>query len=176
MRRVCIAACAVLALFTQVVQAAESVSAPPVTLCPGEAVRSQVFTGFLGGNRAGFHTECRMPDGSREYFFEFNDRGRGPAVRSRIVLDERGIPTTVTVDGHDYLKNAIAERFSIEGGKAAWKNKVEEGERQLDGPAFYLSQSGTPAELPLLARALMASPGRTLTPAAAGRGKGGAAR
>ena len=163
MRQVCTAACAALALFTPVVQSAESVSSPPVKLCPGEAVRSQVFTGFLGGNRAGFHTECRMPDGSREYFFEFNDRGRGPAVRSRIVLDERGIPATLTVDGHDYLKNAIAERFSIEGGKAAWKNKVEAGERQLDGPAFYLSQSGTPAELPLLARALMASPGRTLT-------------
>jgi imidazolonepropionase-like amidohydrolase len=142
--------------------AAEQSSAPSVARCPVAAVKSQVFSADLGGNRAGFHTECRMPDGSYEYIFEFNDRGRGPAVRSRIVLDERGLPTTITVDGHDYLKNAIAERFSITDGKATWKNKVEAGERALDAPAFYLSQSGTPAELALLAKALIAAPNRSI--------------
>ena len=111
-----------------------------------------MFPLSIGGNRAGYHRECRMPDGSGLYLFEFNDRGRGPSVRSRILQDAAGIPTVITVDGNDYLKNAIAERFSIEGGKAAWKNKVEAGERRLEGPAFYLSQSGTPAELPMLAQ------------------------
>ena len=110
-----------------------------------------------------------MPDGSREYIFEFNDRGRGPAVRSRIVLDERGIPTTITVDGHDYLKNAIAERFSIEDGKAAWKNKVEEGERQLDGAGF-LSQPVRHAGGAAAARAgADGVAGPDAAPAAAGR-------
>ena len=149
-------------ILVQAALAAEPSSAPPVVRCPASAVNSQVFSAYLGGNRAGFHTECRMPDGSGEYIFEFNDRGRGPALRSRIVLDERGVPASITVDGHDYLKNAIAERFSVTGGKAAWKNKVEAGERPLDTPAFYLSQSGTPAELGLLARALVASPNLSL--------------
>ncbi len=162
MRRVFVACFAGIALFGSLAQAAEDASALPVVQCPEAAVGSQVFSAFLGGNRAGFHTACRMPDGSHEYIFAFNDRGRGPSIRSRIVLDERGIPTSLTVDGHDYLKNPIAERFSLTDGKAAWKNKVEEGERRLEAPAFYLSQSGTPAELPLLARAMIVAPGQSL--------------
>ncbi len=43
-----------------------------------------------------------------------------------------------------------------------WQNKVEAGERKLEGPAFYLSQSGTPAELPMLAKAALASPAATI--------------
>jgi imidazolonepropionase-like amidohydrolase len=156
-------ACAVFAIFAPLALAAGDPSAAPaVRSCPEGAVGSRVFSAFLGGNRAGYHRECRMPDGSGAYLFEFNDRGRGPALTSRIVLDASGIPTSLTVDGHDYLKSAIAERFSREGRQATWTNKVESGSSELDGPAFYLSQSGTPAELPLLVRALLAAPGRSL--------------
>jgi imidazolonepropionase-like amidohydrolase len=143
-------------------QAAESVAAPPVESCPDDATGSRVYSMFLAGNRAGYHLECRIPDGSRLFLFEYNDRGRGPSVRSRIAQDAAGIPTSITVDGNDYLKSEIAERFSIAKGMAAWKNKVEQGERRIDAPAFYLSQSGTPAELPMLAKAAAAAPGHSL--------------
>jgi imidazolonepropionase-like amidohydrolase len=116
----------------------------------------------IGGNRAGYHRECRLADGSGLYLYAFNDRGRGPSIRSRIVLDAAGIPTALTADGNDYLKNAIAERFSIADGEAAWQNKVEAGETRLERPAFYLSQSGTPAELPILAKAALAAPAGTI--------------
>jgi imidazolonepropionase-like amidohydrolase len=152
------AAClALMALAAPLAQAADPAAAPPVPGCPAEAAASRVFLFFLAGNRAGYHVECRMPDGSALYLFAFNDRGRGPAVRSRIVVDAAGVPSSLTVDGNDYLKNPIAERFSVENGEAHWKNKVEEGERRLAGPSFYLSQSGTPAELPILAKAAMAA-------------------
>jgi imidazolonepropionase-like amidohydrolase len=152
-------ACFALAAFAvPLARAGDPAAAPSVPGCPAEAAAGNVFSFFLAGNRAGSHVECRMPDGSGLYLFAFNDRGRGPAVRSRIALDAAGVPVSLTVDGNDYLKNAIAERFSIEQGKAQWKNKVEEGERRLAGPSFYLSQSGTPAELPLLAKAAMAAP------------------
>jgi hypothetical protein len=163
MSRRLVFAAAAFALFAPVCRSAADLSAaPPVPRCPDESLGSRVFTAFLGGNLAGHHVECRMPDGSGLYLFAFNDRGRGPSVRSRIALDKAGIPTSVTVDGHDYLKNAIAERFSIEDGRAAWNNKVESGERKLSAPAFYLSQCGTPAELPMLAKALLAAPARSL--------------
>jgi hypothetical protein len=103
-----------------------------------------------------------MPDGSALYVFEFNDRGRGPSVRSRIMLDRTGIPTALTVDGNDYLKNAVSERFAIADGRASWTNKVEKGEKAVAGPAFYLSQSSTPAETALLASAALAAPGQSL--------------
>ena len=149
-------------LLIHVALAAEPPAAPAPVACPAAALSSRVFSFTLGGNRAGFQTECRMADGVREYLFAYNDRGRGPTLRSRVALDARGIPASIAIDGQDYLKTPIAERFSVTGGKAVWKNKVEQGERALDAPAFYLSQSGVPAELGLLAQALRAAPGGNL--------------
>ncbi len=143
-------------------QAAEPAAAPAVAACPDGAAPGRVFPLSIGGNRAGYYRECRLPDGAGLYLFAFNDRGRGPSLSSRIVQDVAGIPTAITVDGNDYLKNAISERFSIESGRAAWQNKVEAGERKLEEPAFYLSQSGTPAELPMLAKAALAAPAGTI--------------
>ncbi len=80
----------------------------PVAACPDGAVAGRVFPMSIGGNHAGFHRECRLADGAGLYLFAFNDRGRGPSVRSRIVQDAAGIPTAITVEGNDYLKNAIA--------------------------------------------------------------------
>jgi imidazolonepropionase-like amidohydrolase len=152
----------IVALHASAASSNESPAAPAPRACPAAATGSQVFSFSLGGNRAGFQTECRMADGVREYLFEFNDRGRGPSVRSRIALDPAGIPVSLTVDGHDYLKSPIAERFVVTDGRAEWKNKVEDGERQLDSPAFYLSQSGVPSEIALLARALRTAAGARL--------------
>ncbi len=143
-------------------QAAEPAAAPAVAACPDGAAPGRVLPLSIGGNRAGYYRECRLPDGAGLYLFAFNDRGRGPSLSSRIVQDVAGIPTAITVDGNDYLKNAISERFSIESGRAAWQNKVEAGERKLEEPAFYLSQSGTPAELPMLAKAALAAPAGTI--------------
>jgi imidazolonepropionase-like amidohydrolase len=152
----------VAALLAQSAHAEALAAAPAPVACPAATLESQVYSLSLGGNRAGFQTECLMANGVREYIFAFNDRGRGPSVRARITLDANGIPVSSSVDGHDYLKSPIAERFSLNDGKASWKNKVEQGERQLEAPAFYLSQSGVPSESALLARALRAADGSRL--------------
>jgi imidazolonepropionase-like amidohydrolase len=133
-------------------------AAPAPASCPSAAKSSRVFAFLLGGNRAGFQTVCALADGSLQVVFAFNDRGRGPSLTSRYRLDERGVPTSVATDGHDYLKGEVAESFESAAGRASWKNKVETGETQLEGPAFYVSQAGPPLELALLARALLASP------------------
>jgi len=152
-------AAAVVALFAaHAATAQDPAAAPKPVACPANAESSTIFALTLGGNRAGFQTECRMGGGVREYIFEFNDRGRGPSVRARIELDARSNPVSLTVDGHDYLKSAIAEQFKVTDGRAEWTNKVERGERRLEAPAFYLSQSGVPSENALLARALLAAP------------------
>src|SRR5262245_61705411 len=88
----------------QTVFAADPAAAPPVADCPEGSQPGRVFPLAIGGNRAGYHRECRLADGSGFYIFEFNDRGRGPSLRSRILLDAEGIPATITVDGNDYLK------------------------------------------------------------------------
>jgi imidazolonepropionase-like amidohydrolase len=137
-------------------------AAPPPLACPAEARSSRVFAFTLGGNRAGFQTVCGLSDGSQQVTFAFNDRGRGPLLRSHYVFDARGVTSSVLTEGHDYLKAAIDERFGSAKGTASWKNKAEEGERALPSPAFYVSQSGPPEELAFLARALLAAPGGRL--------------
>ena len=102
-----------------------------------------------------------MPDGGRLRPLPFRvQRPRARPVGAFAHLqDAAGSRPSITVDGNDYLKNAITERFSIADGQASWTNKVESGEQRLEDPAFYLSQSGTPAELPMLAKAALAAPG-----------------
>lgn len=119
-------------------------------------------TVVLGGNRAGVQTTVIGADGVREVTFEFNDRGRGPRIESRIKLNELGVPVSVQASGNDYLKAAVTESFTLEGGVARWKNDAEGGEKKLTAPAFYLSLHGVPEELALLANALLQAPNRQL--------------
>jgi imidazolonepropionase-like amidohydrolase len=104
-------------------------------------------------------------DGSRHAFFEFNDRGRGPRITERMVLDASGAPTAIEIAGHDYFKNAVEERFAVAKGTASWKNPAEQGSAPASygaASAFYTSFNGVPEELGVLARALLRAPGRSL--------------
>jgi imidazolonepropionase-like amidohydrolase len=123
---------------------------------PKDAAR---YTVVLAGNKAGVLAMWTTPDGARHSFFEFNDRGRGPRLLSRETFDKAGIPASLEITGHDYLKGPVEERFSFDGHKAAWKNKSEQGEKLLTSPAFYVAGSSAPGEFEALAAALLAARG-----------------
>ena len=118
------------------------------------------YTFILAGNKAGFATSSRNPDGSLQFYYEFNDRGRGPKITERLVLDANGIPTRIENTGIDYEKAPVDEQFSLHDGTATWKNRAEHGETQISGKAFYASLSGAPQETAVLAQALLANDGR----------------
>jgi imidazolonepropionase-like amidohydrolase len=118
------------------------------------------YTVIIAGNKAGFATSSRNPDGSLQFYYEFNDRGRGPKVTEQVVLDSNGIPIQIANTGIDYEKAPVDERFTIKGGSAKWKNRAEHGDIQISGKAFYVSISGAPQEGAILARALLANGGR----------------
>ena len=61
---------------------------------------------------AGMQTSTLAADGLRSLSYEFNDRGRGPKLTARVRLDAAGVPTSMEIDGVDYLKAPVAERFS----------------------------------------------------------------
>jgi imidazolonepropionase-like amidohydrolase len=126
---------------------------------PKDAARYDML---LQGNKAGVLCLWRTPDGARHAFFEFNDRGRGPRTLTRAVDDAQGLPVSVEISGHDYLKAPIDEHFSLEGGKARWKSQAESGEKVLSGPSFYGAFSADPGEIAVLARALLKTPSKTL--------------
>ena len=139
-----------------------SIAAPQPVACPSGTQSSREYAFNLMGNRAGYQTVCLQADRTRLVRFAFNDRGRGPALTSKIVLDAHGIPVAITNDGNDYYKDPVAERFALEGGTATWTNKVEKGSQPVAGAAFYVSQTGSPEEIGLLARALRDVPGGKL--------------
>src|ERR1051326_6877159 len=67
-------------------------------------VRSTRYTFILSGNKAGYESSTRNPDGSLQIHFEFNDRGRGPNVNEKVVAGKDGIPVDIEITGVDSLK------------------------------------------------------------------------
>ncbi|HKW40344.1 MAG TPA: amidohydrolase family protein [Gemmatimonadales bacterium] len=120
------------------------------------------YTVLIASRPAGIEKQWAAVDGSHHYYFEFNDRGRGPAITERIVLGPRGVPTLVETTGHDYYKNAVAERFTVASGQATWGSSAERGSKAIGVASVYLSMDGVPDEAAVLARALLAAPGGAL--------------
>lgn len=142
-------------LFASFAQASDTAEAPAA-----EEIR---YTIDFGGNKAGTAVSRLAGERDWRYTFEFNDRGRGPKIEQRVMVDERGIPVLFEVTGIDYWKNPVDERFELKGGKAAWHNASEkQAGLAVSGPAYYLVMNGTPQETELLAQALLAAPNRTL--------------
>lgn len=115
------------------------------------------YTVLLTGKSAGLQTSNLRPDGTREFTFEYGDRGRGPKLTTTIKLDANGLPVSLNTTGNDYLRAPVAEVFTFESGVARWKNTAESGEKKLGANAFYSSMNGAPEEFALLAQALLKS-------------------
>ena len=153
MKKICFLLFPMLIAFTQ----SQTIAAPSSS---GET--STRYTFILSGNKAGYASSTRNPDGSLQVHFEFNDRGRGPNVNEKIRNGKDGIPVEIEITGVDYFKAPVDERFSFKQGVASWKNRSEEGHKNTTGKAFYASISGANEETGLLAQALLAAPGHKL--------------
>jgi hypothetical protein len=104
---------------------------------PSDAVR---YTFLLAGNKSGLVALWKTSDGAHHNFLAFNDRGRGPAILTRIVVGPAGMPTEIDASGNDYYKGPVDEHFRMTGTPlhATWSSKAEHGEKQLSAPAFYI--------------------------------------
>ena len=127
---------------------------PLIAAGPASAERWVVL---IQGNPAGFMEIETPAPGEMHCHFEFNDRGRGPNLDTHMILGDDGLPREITTTGNDYMKGSVNESFSWRGGAVRWQNSQEQGERPLDGPAFYLSRESACPELGMLASALLAS-------------------
>src|SRR5688572_22391608 len=120
------------------------------------------YTVLIAGNQSGFQTTTLGANGTRESHFEYNDRGRGPKLTSKIRLAADGTPVSIDTSGNDYLKAPVSETFAIANGTARWDNGAERDEQRLGGSKFYVSLHAMPEDLGLLANALLRAPGQTL--------------
>ena len=90
----------------------DPIALPQPLACPTGTRSSREYAFSLMGNRAGYQTVCLQADGTRVVHFAYNDRGRGPALTSKIHLDAKNVPVAITTDGNDYLKSPVAKRFT----------------------------------------------------------------
>jgi imidazolonepropionase-like amidohydrolase len=114
----------------------------PQLLAAQAATTDTVRSTFLMASRpAGIHKAWIAPDGARNFYFEFNDRGRGPKLTQRVTLGADGYPTRIDITGNDYLKSPVEEHFVLERRdskwRAAWKNPAESASVTLDQPVYY---------------------------------------
>ncbi len=110
---------------------------------------------LLVGASAGRQASWTTPDGALHIFFQYNDRGRGPATTSMLRLDAFGVPIAESVIGNNYLKSPVHEDFALTSGSAHWQNEVEHGTRTLNTPAMYVALDPSPVEIGLLAAAAL---------------------
>ncbi|MCB0687282.1 MAG: amidohydrolase family protein [Saprospiraceae bacterium] len=110
---------------------------------------------YFGGNKAGYFEGVQLENGSFQYVFDYNDRGRGPHLTELIKLNENRLPQRLSINGHNYLKDTVSEVFILQNGIASWNSTSENGSSPEVGEAFYVGVDGTFGETELLVRKML---------------------
>ena len=100
------------------------------------------------GKIVGKHLSWKKGSNDHYYYFEYNDRGRGPAVTSYSKTDNKGNIILQQITGVDYFKTNVKEKFEVKNGKASWKNKFENESAPYKGE-LYSNMYGNPGEIEL---------------------------
>ena len=88
---------------------------------------------LFSGRPAGEYREW-WSNGELHSVYDYNDRGRGPHQEAVLKLGEGGVPSSVSITGHGYLKDSVDERFTSDGSTATWKTSSEHGTRAERAP------------------------------------------
>ncbi|HLB08065.1 MAG TPA: hypothetical protein VK617_00925, partial [Gemmatimonadaceae bacterium] len=114
---------------------------------------------LFSGRPAGEYREW-WAKGELHSVYEYNDRGRGPHEESVLRVGSAGVPTSLSVVGHGYLKDSVDEKFTSSGGTATWKTSSEHGTHADAGHAYYVASSEAPTGSQLLIKSALANGGR----------------
>jgi imidazolonepropionase-like amidohydrolase len=98
-------------------------------------------------------------DGTRRTHFTFNDRGRGPDVRTELRVDAAGVPRSFRATGHAYEKQPIDEKLEERGGQLVWSSPSEHGQAPVGAGLYVPSEDSLGTSL---VRALLRAPGQRL--------------
>ena len=115
------------------------------------------YTILMSGREKGAMQVRDEPGGVRRIAWSYNDRGRGPDLVETRIVDAKGIPTAVTVEGTDYRKHRIAERLTVTGSEARWASDADTGQGPSNG--FYVPSQSNTEDLAAIARAALAAGG-----------------
>jgi Amidohydrolase family len=97
-------------------------------------------------------------DGRVESDFSWRDNGRGPDIQESFTVDARGAPRTYELVGKNTFGAAMRERFRIDGGRAVWESRADEGEEAVGEDFVFIPLDGSFAYYDAVVRYLLARP------------------
>ncbi|MCY1670689.1 amidohydrolase family protein [Novosphingobium sp. SL115] len=101
--------------------------------------------------------------------YNIKQNGRGPTIREKVALDASGAPVDWRITGRTTFGNTVDERFQRSGSGASWRDLAGKGAiKGAQAPRYYVAQNGSVLDIALLAKALLAAPGQTLSVAPGG--------
>lgn len=128
---------------------------------PAAEARTLRFAAITVGRPSGSAELTIAADGTRSSRFMFNDRGRGPDIKTTVTLDERGWPRSVVSKGVNYLKASVEETVTVSGGEIRWTSTGESGSAPADR-GYFVPTMGPFDGAAMLARALARTPNKRL--------------
>ncbi|WP_082994997.1 amidohydrolase family protein [Aquimarina megaterium] len=112
---------------------------------------------YMGDKLAGYQKSSQGKDGVYHYVYEFNDRGRGPHINEKVILNDNDVIISHEIYGHNYLKDTVSEIFEVKEGTAKWKSSSEQGEAKFDNNSFFSAINGSFGITDLLIKKLLSS-------------------
>ncbi len=101
--------------------------------------------------------------------FDFKQNGRGPTIKEAVTLDKDGAPVSWTITGRTTFGNAVNESFKRTASQVTWSDLSGPGSlKGKDLPRYYVAQNGSPLDMTLLAKALLADADRSMPVAPGG--------
>lgn len=95
--------------------------------------------------------------------FDYKQNGRGPTIAETLTLDSDGSPLKWTVTGRTTFGNAVEESFTRTGKGVSWKDLSGPGTiKGKAAPRYYVTQNGSPLDVAMLAKALLADSDRKM--------------
>ncbi len=142
------------------VAASAAVAPAPVAVPVRQAASTVTRVVVSAGRPSGHSIATTQPDGTMSVVLQVLINGRGPKFDATIHLAPDGTLSSFSASGHYEMGTRLEERFTREGRRARWKSEEEQGEREIDGSAFFLPIADLPDARGLLAGALLKAGGR----------------
>lgn len=101
--------------------------------------------------------------------YDYKQNGRGPTIKEAVKTDTNGWPLQWTITGRTTFGNSVNESFRWSARGAEWRDLAGPGRiAGSSAPRLYATQNGSPLDVSLLARALLADADHTMAVAPAG--------
>lgn len=111
-------------------------------------------------NLAGTYEKWQTGDKDFEFYYTYNDRGRGPEFLEKITLNNENFISKQSVKGFNYRKVPIDENFSTDKTRVSWVNAMGSKKADFNNSKLYFRYDGSPAIYEILAQQLLSSKNR----------------